>query len=175
MPQPIKVTVSSATFSNWIPLNNLLTPANISIGCVCSSNINATYSVEYSHDSPLTGQVTCYITRSTTVATLNLVNHGLTTSDSIIVSGTNNTNLDGTYAVASVVDQNNITYTVSNTGATAATAKVAVMRVFTHGTLVTKTGNADGNFAFPIQAVRLRITIYTAGYVTMLVTQAGIT
>ncbi len=170
---PIKQTLSSATRGAWIPLNYFVTPFNVSIGCVCSSNINATYAVEYAHDSPLSS-VACSITRSTTVATLALVNHGLTTSDSIIVAGSGDANLDGTYQVASVPDQNSITYTVVNTGATVAlAAQVSVMRVFTHATITAKTANVDGNIAFPVGAVRLRITAYTAGYVTMLVTQAG--
>jgi hypothetical protein len=170
---PIKVTVSSATRSAWIPLNTYISPFNVGIGCVCSSNINATYSVEYSHDNPLDA-VACSITRSTTTATLTLPNHGLTTSDSIIVVSSGDSNLDGTYQVASVPNQNTVTYTVADTGVTASiSAKVAVMRVFTHSTLASKTANADGNIAYPVQAVRLRITAYTAGYVTMLVTQAG--
>jgi hypothetical protein len=169
---PVIVTVSSATRSAWIPLNYFLTPYNVSLGCVCSSNINATYAVEYAHDNPA-NTVSCGITRSTTTATLTLTNPGLTTSDSIIVSGTGESNLDGTYQVLGVTDQNTITYTVSNTGATAARGQVAVMRVFTHSTITGKTVNSDGNIAFPVGAVRLRITSYTAGYVSLLISQAG--
>jgi hypothetical protein len=174
MTQPKRVTVSSATRSAWMPLNAYLSPFNIGIACVCSSNKNFTYSVEYSHDSPLT-TLPCSITRSTTTATLTLVNHGLTTSDSIIVTGSGDANLDGTYQVASVSDQNTITYAVVDTGATASSsARVAPMRVFTHSTLVSKTANADGNIAYPVHAVRLNVTPWVAGYVTMLVTQAGV-
>lgn len=170
---PMKATLSSATRSPWIPLNTYISPFNVGIGCVCSSNINATYSVEYSHDNPLE-PVPCSITRVTTTATLALVNHGLTTNDSIIVSGSGSSNLDGTYQVASVPDQNSVTYTVANSGITASiSAKVAVMRVFTHSTIAAKTANSDGNIAYPVQAVRLRLTAWVAGYVTMLVTQAG--
>lgn len=174
MSAPVKVTVSSATRSPWVPLDTALNPFNVSLGCVCSSNINATYSVEYSHDYPLLA-VPCGLSRSTTTATLTLTNHGLTTSDSIIVEGTGSSNLDGTFQVASVPDQNTVTYTVSDTGITTSlSARVAVMRVFTHSTIAGKTANSDGNIAFPVSAVRLRITSYTAGYVTMLVSQAGV-
>jgi hypothetical protein len=172
---PMKVTLSAAGFSNWIPLNTLATPFNVAIGCSCSSNINATYSVDYSFDRP-NYPVACKITRVTTTATLALTNHGLTTNDSIIVSGVGDTNLDGTYKVASVPDQNSITYTVSNTGVTASiSSKVAIMHVFTHPTIVNQTASADGNIAFPVTAVRLRISSYTAGYVSMYVVQAGVT
>lgn len=169
---PMKQTVSSATRGAWIPLNTYISPFNVGIGCVCSSNINATYAVEYSHDNPL-DPVACHISASTTTATLTLTNHGLTTSDSIIVVGTGNANVDGTFQVAGVTDQNVITYTITSTAAVFTSGKVAVMRVFTHSTLTAKTANADGNIAYPVQAVRLRITSHTAGYVTMLVNQAG--
>jgi len=175
MTMPMKATLSSAASSNWIPLNLLATPFNVAIGCVCSSNINATYSVDYSYDNPNV-PVACSISRTTTTATLTLTNHGLTTNDSVIVTGSGDSNLDGTYKVASVVDQNNVTYTVVNTGATASiSSKVSPMRVFTHPTITGQTANADGNIAFPICAVRLRVSAWTAGYVTMLVNQAGIT
>jgi len=174
MSAPVKITVSSAASSAWVPLNIRATPFNVAIGCVCSSNINATYSVDYSHDDPQL-VVPCNITRSATTATLVLVNHGLTTSDWINVIGTGSTSLDGNFKVAGVTDQNTITYTVTDAGITSSYAgKVAVMRVFTHSTLVSKTANADGNLAFPVSAVRLRLSAWVAGYVTMIVTQAGI-
>ena len=174
MPSPIKQTVSSATRGAWIPLNILATPYNVSLAGVCSSNINATWLVEYSHDSPLYS-VACQVSASTTTATLTLVNHGLTTSDSIIVSGVGNANIDGTFQVAGVTDQNTITYAITSTTLASTPAKVSVMRVFTHSTLTAKTANSDGNIAFPVSAVRLRLSAWVAGYVTMLVTQAGIT
>lgn len=169
---PMKQTVSSATRGAWIPLNTYISPFNVGIGCVCSSNINATYSVEYSHDNSL-DWVACSIVAAATTATLTLVNHGLTTSDSIIVSGTGNANVDGTFQVAGVTDQNVVTYTITSTTASFTSAKVGVMRVFVHSTLAAKTANADGNIAYPVQAVRLRLTSWVAGYVTMLVNQAG--
>ena len=173
MPWPIKQTVSSAVRGAWIPLNLLATPFNVSLACVCSSNINATYSVEYTHDNPQNG-VACSISASTTTATLTLVNHGLTTSDSIIVAGSGVAALDGTFQVAGVTDQNTITYTIASKTATSHTAKISVLRVFVHSTIVSKTANADGNIAFPVGAVRLNVTAWVAGYVTMLVNQSGI-
>ena len=169
---PTKQTLSAAGVGPWLPLSDHQTPFNVAIGCVCSSNINATYSVEYAHDSVIVSQA-CSISRSGTVATLTLTNHGLTTNDSVIVRGSGDANLDGTFAIASVVDQNNITYAVSNTGALSALAKAVPMRVFTHSTLNGKTANADGNIAFPVQAIRLHITAWVAGYVTMIVNRAG--
>ena len=37
---------------------------------------------------------------------------------------------------------------------------------FDHSTIVTQTANKDGNYAFPITAVRLVVTAYTSGNVT---------
>jgi hypothetical protein len=148
----------------------------VGVAVVCSSNISATYTVDYSFDNPNV-PVPCKLSRSTTTATLTLVNHGLTTADSIIVAGTGSTSLDGTFAVASVVDQNTITYTVANSGVTSSTSgQVSVMRVFSDITaLSAKTANAQALITTPIMAVRLRCTIFAAGYMTMLVLQSGIT
>lgn len=42
---------------------------------------------------------------------------------------------------------------------------------FKHSTLVSKTANADGNYAFPIRAVRLNVTAYTSGSATLTILQ----
>lgn len=174
MSLPIKVTQSAAGRTAWIPLDTLKDHFVCTVACVCSSNISATYSVEYSMDQP-NYAVPCSISRSTTTATLALPNHGLTTSDSIIVSGSGDSNLDGTYQVASVPDQNSVTYTVADTGATTSiTAKVAVMRVFTSTGIAGSTANDIEDLQNPRTAVRLNITAYTAGYVTMIVVQSGV-
>lgn len=168
-------TLSAAGVSPWIPVDYLVSPFSLTISCVCSSNINATYKVQYTPDDIFKVQ-NCSITRSTTTATLKLTNHGLTTNDSITVVGSGDPNLDGTYTVASVSDQNTITYTVSNTGATvsAPSAGVIVMRVFDHATITGKTGNFDGSLTVPVRAVRLNVTPYTAGYVSMILNQGAL-
>jgi hypothetical protein len=43
---------------------------------------------------------------------------------------------------------------------------------FDHASLVSKTASADGNYAFPIRAVRLTITAWTSGSTTMTILQA---
>jgi hypothetical protein len=42
---------------------------------------------------------------------------------------------------------------------------------FKHSTLVTKTASADGNYAFPIRAVRINNTAYTSGSATLTILQ----
>jgi len=44
---------------------------------------------------------------------------------------------------------------------------------FDHATIVSKTANSDGNYAYPIRAVRLNITAFTSGSVTMTLLQVG--
>jgi len=42
---------------------------------------------------------------------------------------------------------------------------------FKHSTLVSKTTNGDGNYAFPIRAVRLNVTAYTSGSAALTILQ----
>lgn len=42
---------------------------------------------------------------------------------------------------------------------------------FDHDTLTGQTASADGNYAFPVRAIRLNITAYTNGSVTMTLVQ----
>jgi len=44
---------------------------------------------------------------------------------------------------------------------------------FTNSGLGAKTASLDGNYAFPVTAVRLNVTSYTGGDATMTVIQAG--
>jgi hypothetical protein len=44
---------------------------------------------------------------------------------------------------------------------------------FPHSTLASKTASADGNYAFPVTAIRITVTAYTSGSVTFTVIQAG--
>ena len=69
-----------------------------------------------------------------------------------------------------------LTYTVQHTfddinapGFSAATATW-----FPHATLAAKTASSDGNYAYPVTAIRLNVTAFTSGTATMNVIQAGI-
>jgi hypothetical protein len=68
-----------------------------------------------------------------------------------------------------------MTYTVEHTfsdpfdsGFSAATATW-----FPNTGLSAKTASSDGNYAYPVRAVRLTITAYTSGTATMTLLQAG--
>jgi hypothetical protein len=45
---------------------------------------------------------------------------------------------------------------------------------YDHATLTAKTTSSDGNYAYPVTAVRLNVTAYTSGSATMTVIQAGV-
>ena len=171
---------SANGFSNWIMLDYHITGFGVGLGTMPSSNSNITYNVEHTFDD-ITATQPCSVTRSGTTATLNSpVNHGLAVSDWISVQGTGSSNLDGQFAVAGVTDQNNITYTVANSGATASSGgcRYGSARIFQHAyltALVSLNGSnrGNGNYTFPPFASRINITTYTAGYVDLNVIQMG--
>lgn len=44
---------------------------------------------------------------------------------------------------------------------------------FDHATLAAKTTNTDGNYAFPVTAIRLHVTAWTTGTVTLTILQGS--
>lgn len=68
-----------------------------------------------------------------------------------------------------------LTYTVEHTfdDVFAADFNPATATWFPHASLATKTTSSDGNYAYPVMAVRLNVTAYTSGTATMTVIQAG--
>jgi hypothetical protein len=69
----------------------------------------------------------------------------------------------------------NLTYTVEHTfdDVFAKTFNPSTATWFPHATLVAKTTDADGNYAFPVVATRISVTSYTSGSVTFNVIQSG--
>lgn len=168
--------------TEWLPLDYRQRPPTVTINVLVPSTVSAvTYSVDYTNDD-LMGNTKVFpssISRTTTTATVVSPLHGLNVGDSLRVLGTgfpNNqaTTLDGLFTVASVTDANTFTYTVTNSGVTAASSQTYYipMRVTTLSSFSGKTASFDGNVAFPVRAVRLRVTAYTGtGNVLMEVTQ----
>lgn len=171
--RPIYQVISATGKSPWVSVNQLAISFGIGLCVSLSSGSTITYTVEHTFDETgPDGRKNCSVTRSGTTATLKYVDHGLSVGDSIQVINTDSSNLDGTYDVASVVDANTITYTVANSGATADTgnAKFSGFRVFPHSVLATQSASKDGNYAFPVSAVRLNATV-TSGKATFIVLQ----
>ena len=172
--RPSTERLSSATFSPWIPLNRIQWVANVGLAVSLSSGASLTYSVEHVFDDIFMIQTKFTISRTTTVATVTYVNHGLSVGDWIQVTNAG-APMDGTFSVASVVDANNFTYTVLNSGAAANSnnATLQMGRVFPHSVLAAKTTSADSNYAFPATAVRLRLSVYSSGFADLTVLQGN--
>jgi len=68
-----------------------------------------------------------------------------------------------------------LTYTVEHTfdDVFAASFDPATASWFPNSGLSSKTASLDGNYAFPVTAVRLRVSSYTGGTATMTLIQAG--
>lgn len=173
--RPITQRLSAAGFGAWLPLDQYDTNSNVGLAVVLSSNKNLTYTVDYTYDNVLQQTVPTALTRSTTTATATIANHGLSVNDYIGIRSAG-APFDGDYAVASVVDQNNVTFTVANSGPTAAALGffAVIARVFNHIVLAGLTASADSNFSTAVAACRLRISSYTAGYADLIVRQGGL-
>lgn len=107
--RPIRVTVSSATASNVIPLDQYISPFNLGLGVSLSAGASLTYTVQHTFDDVFSS-----------------------------------------------------------------TFDPATANWFSHATMVNKTTSFDGNYAYPVTAIRLNVTVYTSGSATMTVVQAGI-
>jgi len=107
--RPIRVSVGSATTSAVIPLDQYISPFNVSIGVALSAGASLTYKVQH-------------------------------TFDNVFAAGFN----------------------------------PATATWYDHATLTSKTASSDGNYAYPVSAIRLNVDPYTSGTATMNVLQAGI-
>ena len=72
-----------------------------------------------------------------------------------------------------------LTYKVQHTlddvldGVTLETFSPATATWYDNAVLVAKTTSSDGNYAYPVTAIRLNVTIWASGTATMTVIQAG--
>jgi len=69
-----------------------------------------------------------------------------------------------------------LTYTVEHTfdDVFSPTFNPATAQWFPNSVVAAKTASLDGNYAFPVSAIRLNVTAYTDGSATLNVLQAGI-
>jgi len=70
----------------------------------------------------------------------------------------------------------NLTYKVQHTfdDVQAAAFDPATATWYDHASLTAKTTSSDGNYAYPVTAIRLNVTAYTSGTATMTTIQAGV-
>lgn len=190
--RPVKVTLNVAGYSQWIPIDYIESWFGVGVAVILSEDGNLTYSVQHTFDSetinPQNPMDMVTISRTTTVATVTDngprgIGHGLTTGDNIIISGSGSSVLDSPkpafgqgdvgWNVASTPSPTTYTYTVANSGpaADAGNTFVARRRVFTHSTLNALTVRQSGSYNYPVRAIRLRVSAYSAGFVDMVVLQ----
>jgi hypothetical protein len=173
MRSPVSVTQGAAGASAWIPLDYQQRPFNVALIASLDYQGSLTYSVQYSPDNPWL-QTPMVLTQAAGVGTATFANpHGLVVGDSITSLNTGDPNMNGVFPVASVPTANSLTF--SCPGATLALglppSAAVLMRVFNHDTMVNLTARQDGNFLAPVRAVRVNVTAYTAGKVTLEVLQ----
>lgn len=171
------VTLSAVGNSVWIPVDYRQNSFAVALAVDLNSAASGiTYEVQHTLDDPGKKVVPTSITRSGTTVTVSFANpHGLNVNDSIIVEGSGFAGGDGTFAVATVPSVTSLTYTSGTSGtATGNTdTRIVLLRVFPHEFLTAKTVSDDGNYAFPVHAVRLNVSALTAGSATLIVTQGG--
>lgn len=163
------VTASTGTpSSRWVTVDSMQPPFSVGLGLSISSG-TPTYTVQHTFD-PTDGpthDVTIACTASTTVTVTDTA-HGLSTGDSVTITGSGNSAIDGSFDVT-VTNANTYTYTTTSTTYNGL-AECLSFRVYPHAVLVSQTARADGNYAFPIYACRVKITVGT-GTVSMTVMQ----
>lgn len=172
-----KVTLSAVGNSPWIPLD--YRQSSFSVGLAVdldSAAAGITYEVQHTLDNLGEKVVPASISRTGTTVTVTFATpHRLNVNDSIIVEGSGFNGGDGTFSVATVPSATSLTYTssVSGTATGNVDTRVVLLRVFPHEFLTGKTTSDDGNYAFPVQAVRLNVSALTAGSATLIVSQGG--
>lgn len=175
MPQrPSTVRVSSATFSDWIPLNRYVSAFGVGFGVKLEDGSTLTYTVQHTFDDIYERVQNFSIARVTTTATVTQPNHGLSVGDWVYFTGCG-APFDGAFAVATVADTSTFTFTVPDSGAaaSAATGWMQRARVFAHADVAAETASADGNYQFPPVACRLNVSAYTDGFADLTVISAG--
>jgi hypothetical protein len=195
--RPIRVTLSAAGNSQWIPIDYVEAPFAVGLAVIpWSTATGLTYTVQHTFDSgnPPSNQGIS-ISRVAALATVfdpgpNGLGHGMTTGDNIVVEGAGPP-FDTTKALIgigdlgadiTVVDNLHYTYTVLNSGplSDSGDAKISRLRVFPHATLNTTTGNpgatglrGDGNYAFPVRACRIKANTLTGGSIDFILLQGN--
>ena len=191
----VKVSLNAAGFSQWIPVDYVEAWFGIGVAVIPSEDANLTYSVQHTFDPTAAiestyGGQNISISRAGTVATVTDTGtqgfgHGLTTGDNAIIKSSGSSYLDSPLTsigngelgrqVASTPSPTTYTYTVSNSGPTAdgGNAKCSRLRVFPHATLNGQTTRGSGSYNYPVRAVRLYISSYTAGYADFIVVQGN--
>lgn len=165
-------------FGPPIPLDYRTAPFAIGVAGILSSNATLTWGVQHTLDDPgpdgafpvSYSQVATTITVTDTRMFNGVTGHGLSVADSVYLNGIAGTP-DGNYQVATVTNQTVYTVTSAVSQSVAGNAVAHNFRWFNHVSLVNLTARQDGNYAFPVRAVRLNVSAYTSGYIDLMILQ----
>lgn len=175
------VSITAAGPSNWVPVSYYQNPFSVSLEYAPNADASGIMAkVQSTKDDPQSSHGVTSLTRVGTTVTVVDPLHGLATNDCVMVMNTEDTNLDTARGVGTdvtVVDVNTYTYVVANTGILVPAAphkvRVVTLRVDDHPIMTGMAARADGNYAFPCQAVRIRTTAYTSGSASLTVIQGA--
>ena len=164
MKSPVTVVLAAAGVSPWVPLDYIGLAFGIGLGfSVDSAASGISAKVQHTFSDLAPHPVT--FAQAATTVTITDPLHDLITGDSAVILGSApyaTTGFDGTYPVT-VTGVNTYTVTVTPSQSASGQLQVATLRVFDHPTMTGMTARADGNYAFPVKAVRLNVTAWTAG------------
>lgn len=171
--RPTFQRLSALGVSPWVPINYLQIAFGVGLGVIPDSGSTLTYTVQHTFGDLSTFHPIQF-TQSATTVTVEDNAHNLSVGDSVIIQGSGINGADGTQVVASIVNANSYTFTsgVSQIAVSQPSCVATNLPVFPHISLVGLTTRADGNYAYPIGAIRLSVTAYTSGAVNMYVYQS---
>ena len=173
--RPQSVTQSALGFSQWLNINRLVA-SNFAVGIAgkITSGAALTWSAQVTYDPITEATQEWSASRTTTTGTITKTGHGLSVGDWTQMDAA--APFNAAYSVASVVDANTYTITVANSGATSVakgSSNLWTARVFEHAVLTAQTVSLQGSITVPPVAVRLNVSTYTSGSVSLNVVQAG--
>lgn len=165
-------------FGPAIPVDYRSVAFAVGVMGILSSNATLTWGVQHTLDDPgPDGAFPVSYSQTTTTITVTdlrslngVTGHGLSVADSVYLTGIAGTP-DGNYQVASIVSQTQYTVTSAVSQTASGNAAAHNFRWDNHVSLVNQTTRADGNYAFPVRAIRLNVSAYTAGYIDLIILQ----
>ena len=167
MARPKKTTITEATVGDWFGVSR---QSKGSIGFTVSPHLNSAgnYDVNFTV-SPLAFKIKKVpVSRSTTVLTITLVDHGLTTADDVVLN--DNQDYLGVFRVATTADQDTLTVVVPSAGIANHVSLTPII-VDTLTGFTAATGKQSGNFSASVSAIRVNATNVTTQPVDLTVNQ----
>ncbi len=164
---PKRITVAATVVGDWIPLNRR-SRDNTGVTVNPHASAAGTYTVNFTQSAVNRNGPTAAFSRTTTVLTVTLVDHGLSTTDQAALVSRD---YSGVFDIASVVDDNSFTITVADAGQTSISGFVQPIIVSTLTGFSTVTGQTDGQIDASVIAIRLDCTNSTGGPHDLLINQ----